>query len=100
MLAELHLLLNSNVAFFTNVPIISFENTRSLKGHIFRDVLTKVYGENRSKPYGGEINYCEVCKSGKYNFHFKMRDTSATLNILKGALHCNFNDAICLPECK
>ena len=45
ILAELHLLLTSGIAHkavFTNVPINGFENDRSLKDHLFRDMLRKV----------------------------------------------------------
>ena len=56
-LAELHLLLTSDVAHkiaFRNVPTIGFKNDRSLKDHLVRAVLPKIDAEGRSKPCGGK----------------------------------------------
>ena len=57
ILSELHLFFTPDVAhkaFFTNVPIISLKNDRSLKDHLIRAVLPKLDAEGRSTPCGGE----------------------------------------------
>ena len=103
ILAELHLLLNPDVAHkavFTNVPIIGFKNDRNLKDHLVWAVLPKVDAEGRSKPFGGKKRSCEVCKSVNDTLHFKRRDTSETFDILKGPLDCNSNHVNYLFECK
>ena len=102
ILAELHLLLTSDVAHkavFTNVPIIGFKNDRSLKNHFVWPVLPKSDAEGRSKPCEGKKRSCEVCKSVHDTSHFKRRDTNETFNILKGPLDCNSNHVIYLFEC-
>ena len=78
ILAELHVLLTPDVAHkavFTNVPIISFKNDRSLKDHLVRAVLPKVDAEGRSKPCGG---------GGGRNFLARYVNLQLILPILKG----------------
>ena len=91
---------NTRDTVFTNVPIISFKNDRSLKDYLVRAVLPKVDAEDKSKPCGGKKRLCEVCKSVNDTPLFKRRDTNETFNILKGALDCNSNHVIYLFECK
>ena len=56
ILKELHLLLTLDQAHervFSEVPIIEFKNTKSLKDHLVRAVLPQLDRESRSKPYEG-----------------------------------------------
>ena len=74
ILAESHLLLTPDVAHkaaFTNVPIISFENDRSLKDHLVRGALSKVDAEGIFKLCGRKKHFYEVCKSVNDTFHLK-----------------------------
>ena len=84
----------------TYMPIIGFENDRSLKNHLVWALLPKVDAEGRSKPCGGKKRSCEVCKSVNDTFYFKRRDTDETFSILKGSFDCNSNHVIYLFECK
>ena len=104
ILAELHLLLTPDVAHkivFTNVPIIDFKNDRSLNDLLVRAVLSKV---DPSRMGGGGAvgskRSCEVFKSIKDTFLFKMTGTDETFDILTGLLDCNSNLVIYFFECK
>ena len=68
VLKELHLLLKPDQAHkkvFSEVPIISFKNAKSLKDHLVRAVLPQLNREGRSKPCEGANRLCEVCESVK-----------------------------------
>ena len=71
ILEELHLLLTPDQAhkFFSEIPIIGLENTKSLKDHLVRAVLPQLDGEGRSKPCEGQI--VQVCESVKDTTKFK-----------------------------
>ena len=82
------------------MPIIGFENDRSLKDHHVRALSPKVDVEGRSKPCRGKKRSCEIRKSVNGTSHFKRRDADKTFNILKGPLECNSNHVIYLFERK
>ena len=88
------------------MSINDFKNGTSLKDHLFRIILPKIYEEDRSKLRGGKkSSLCryvkEVCKSENDILKdFKRRDTNETFNILKRTLDCNSNRVTYLPDVK
>ena len=56
---------------FSEVPILSFKNTKSLKDHLVRAVLPQLDREGRYKPCEGPNRSCELCESVKDTTKFK-----------------------------
>ena len=86
-LEELHLLLTTDQAHkkvFSEVPIIGFKNTKSLKDHLVRAVLPQFDREGRSKPCEGAYCSCKACKSVKDITKFKKAESEEIFDILKG----------------
>ena len=92
ILKELHLLLTPDQVHkrvFSEVPIIRFKNTKSLKDHLVRTVLPRLDREGRSKLCEGPNRSCVVCDSVKDTAKFKKAESEETFDILKGPLDCN-----------
>ena len=73
ILKGLHLLLTvdqANGRVFSDVPIISFKNTKSLKDHLVRAALPQLDREWISKPCEGANRSFEVCESVKNTTNF------------------------------
>ena len=103
ILKELHFLLTPDQAhkkFFSEVPIIGFENAKSLKDHLEGVVLPQLDREGRSKTCEGANRPYEVCESVKDTTKFKKAESEETFDILKGPLDCNSNNVIYLFQCK
>ena len=86
ILKDLHLLLTPNQAHkkvFSEIPIISFENAKSVKDHLVRAVLRQLEREGRSEPCEGENRSCEVCEPVKDTTKFKKPESEETFDILK-----------------
>ena len=89
ILKELHCLLTPDQAHkkvFSEVPIIDFKNSKSLKDHLLRAVLPQLDREDRSKPCEGANRSCGVCESVKDTTKFKKEESEETFDILKGPL--------------
>ena len=55
---------------FSDIPRIGFKNSKNLKDHLVRSVLSKVEVAGNSGPCGGKRPPCELCKLMKKNFNF------------------------------
>ena len=90
ILEELHLLLTPDQAhkIFSEVSVIGFGNSKSLRDHLVRTALTQFDREGRSKRSEGPNCSCEVCESGE------------TFDFFKGPLDCNCKNVIYLFECR
>ena len=84
----------------SEVPIIGFKNTKSLKDHLVRATLPQLDREDRSKPCEEANHSCEVRDSVKDTTKFKKAESEVTFDILKGPVDCNAKNMICLFECK
>ena len=104
ILKELHLLLTPDQVHkrvFSEVPIIRYKNTKSLKDHLVRTVLPQLDRKGRSKKLcEGPNRSCVVCDSVKDTAKFKKAESEETFDILKGPLDCNSNNVIYVFEFK
>ena len=84
---------------FSEVTIIGFKNTKSLKNHSVRNVLPELDREGRSKQCNGAKHSCEIQGSFKDTTKLKKTESKENVDILKCHLDCNSNNMIYLFEC-
>ena len=53
---------------FSDIPRTGFKNSKNLKDHLVRSVLSKVEVAGNSGPCSGKRPPCELCKLMKKNF--------------------------------
>ena len=87
---ELHILLTPNKQLkkvFPNLPVIGFQNGKSLKGFLVRAALPKLNGSDRCEPC--EKKTCLVCDSISAATTFTTEACQETFKIQSGPLTCD-----------
>ena len=107
IMEELHILLTPNkehMQVFPNVPVIGFQNGKSLEDFLVRATLPKLNESGRCEPYGKKlvqsVTHRLLCVLISTATTFTTEACYETFNIDNGPLTCGSEKVLYLLKCK